>query len=156
MRKWFSKHPRDPIMNSLTSMVPFSKAISVVSGTEELNILLTDTEGNRVDANYIRVDSTTQVGPGGSGYFYVRPHLGYANGVLDPSGTGTITDEPGAGVAISGPSAGTVTVRTGGTTFSSVDIGNAFVDTTNFVITYGFEQTVNPMTAHNRRVNKGA
>jgi hypothetical protein len=140
---------------TLTSMLPFSKAISVTAGAEEINILLTDTNGSSVDCNFIRVDSTTDVGPGGSGYFYVRPAGLYSQGLLDPSGTGTITDEAGAGVASSGPSLGSVTIRTGGRTFSSVDIGNAFADTSNFVITYGYEQAVNPLASHKTGAFKG-
>lgn len=133
------------IMNSQTSMRPFSKAISVVSGTEELNIQLTDTAGTLVDCNYIRVDTTYAVGAGGSGYFYVRPGLSYNSTTTDPSGAGAVETDPGAGVAISGPNTGSITIRTGHETFTKVHIGNAFVDTTNFVITYGFEQPINPM-----------
>ena len=129
-------------------MVPFSKAISVVSGTEEVNILLTDTSGNLVDANYLRVDTTYAVGAGGSGYFYVRPGLSYNSSTTDPSGSGAVETDPGAGAAISGPNKGSIVIRTGHETFTSIDVGNAFVDTTNFVITYGFEQPVNPMIAH--------
>ena len=129
-------------------MRPFSKAFSVVSGTEELDIQLTDTSGNPVDCNYLRVDTTYSVGAGGSGYFYVRPGLNYVSSTTDPSGSGAVETDPGAGAAISGPNTGSIVIRTGHETFTSIDVGNAFVDTTNFVITYGFEQPVSPMIAH--------
>lgn len=121
---------------------PFGKAINILSEIEETGIKLKDTAGNLVDCNYCRVDMALgTVADNAQGYFYVRPALGYASGTLDPSGdgVGSVSDDPGAGVAMAGLQTGTVEIRTAGEeTFNEIDIGNVTTEDLDFVITYGY------------------
>ena len=125
------------------AMKPFTKMLSILPGTEETNILLKDTSGNLVDCNYCEI--TVEHTPLEAGYVYVRPlTLNYHDGTIDPSGTGLIKSEPGAGaLSISAGHKGVI--RTvAANSFSSIAIGSGFTSAVNVLINYGFAHAVNP------------
>lgn len=126
------------------AMKPFTKMLSVLSGTEETDIQLRDTAGNLVDCNYCEV--TVEHTPLEAGYIYVRANsFGYTDSTLDPSGAGTIKDEAGAG-AVSIAAGHKAVIRTHATqSFNNLSIGSGFSSTVNVLINYGFKEAINPI-----------
>ena len=149
-------------MNSDYSFVPFCTIASgILSETEATAIELNDTSGVPINCNYIRVVragaqaiSTTDLNSY-SGFWYVRPEIGYYDPALDVADRASAGNPEGAGAYMAGPGESVIEIRLPKGKFcTSISIGNLLADEQDFGITYGFIQPASPIEKIAAR-NKG-
>lgn len=149
-------------MNSDYSFVPFCTIVSgIASEAESTGIVLNDTSGEAITCNYIRVVragseaiSTINLNQY-SGFWYVRPEIGYFDSTLDVADTASAGNSEGAGAFMAGPGESVIEIRLPKGKFcTSIAIGNLLADEQDFGITYGFIQPASPIEKIAAR-NKG-